>query len=214
MGKLTAASAVVLAVTVITVSPASAAPAQPPAGATISVVTANGSGCPAGTTAVSQAPDNTLQVTYRQFAAQTGGTATPGLFRQNCQLNLSVQVPAGYTFALSQLDYHGHAYLPAGATGALTLSYYYAGLPGTVYRTYNFTGSVTNYWQVSDQPPVAYAPCGFTGTFNVNASLQVDTGTDPAEVSTLTMDSTDISPSHLSLQPCQAAGLSGRHLTR
>src|SRR5262245_60298021 len=56
--------------------PSTVAADEPPGNITIDIVTANGSGCPIGTTAVAMSPDNTaFTITYSQFLAQAGGNA-------------------------------------------------------------------------------------------------------------------------------------------
>jgi hypothetical protein len=80
----------------------------------IDVVTVNGSGCPAGTTAVAATPDNTaFTVTYSSYLAQVGVGAAPTDFRKNCQLNIIVHVPGGFTYAIAKVDHRGFASLAA-----------------------------------------------------------------------------------------------------
>mgnify|MGYP006199072811 CR=1 FL=1 len=77
----------------------------PPDHMTIDVVTVNGSGCPAGTAAVAVSPDNkAFTVTYSQFMAQVGVGALPTDFRKNCQLNLRMNIPQGFTYGIAQTD--------------------------------------------------------------------------------------------------------------
>ena len=44
-------------------------------------------------------------VTYRDFVAQAGGDSRPTDFRRNCQINLQIHVPQGFTFAIAGADY-------------------------------------------------------------------------------------------------------------
>ena len=68
----------------------------------IDVITVNGSGCPAGTAAVAVSPDNTaFTVTYSDYLAQVGIGSVPTDFRKNCQLNILVHVPQGFTYAIA-----------------------------------------------------------------------------------------------------------------
>jgi hypothetical protein len=96
----------------------------PPDKIVIKVATVNGSGCPQGTAAVAVSPDNTaFTVTYSDYLAQVGGGAAPTAFRKNCQLNLIVHVPQGFTYAIASVDYRGFAYLQPGASGTQKASY-------------------------------------------------------------------------------------------
>jgi hypothetical protein len=70
----------------------------PPDRIIIDVVTVNGSGCRPNTAAVAVSPDNTaFTVTYSEYLAQVGVGSKPTDFRKNCQLNLRVHVPQGFT---------------------------------------------------------------------------------------------------------------------
>ncbi|RZQ62197.1 DUF4360 domain-containing protein [Amycolatopsis suaedae] len=193
LATLTAAS---LALTAL----APAVPAEtnaPPGRVTVDVVTVNGSGCPAGTSAVAVSPDNTaFTVTYSEFLAQTGVGSTPTDFRKNCQLNLRVNYPQGFTYGIAQADYRGFAHLERGATGLQRAGYYFTGMSPTEHRSHPFRGPLSDNWQTTDRTEVAeiiYAPCGEQRLFNINAELRVNAGTsDPAKTTSfMSMDSTD-----------------------
>ncbi|MFG2677615.1 DUF4360 domain-containing protein [Streptomyces sp. NPDC048392] len=168
----------------------------PPDKIVIKVATVNGSGCPQGTAAVAVSEDNTaFTVTYSHYLAQAGGGSAPTDFRKNCQLNLLVHVPQGFTYAVASADYRGFAALRPGAKGTQRASYYFQGSPNTEYRTHPFSGPYDDNWQATDSTDWAqlvWAPCGVQRNFNINTELRVSTGTsDPGEVSFMTMDSTD-----------------------
>lgn len=198
---------------------ASALPAQqsasvitdpPPDRIVIEVATVNGSGCPKGTAAVAVSPDNTaFTVTYSDYLAQVGGDSAPTASRKNCQLNLIVHVPSGFTYAIASADYRGFASLQPGASSTEKASYYFQGSPQTAFRTHNFQGPYDDNWQATDTTEWAqlvWAPCGVQRNFNINTELRVNAGTsDPATTSFMTMDSTDGDIStvyHLAWQEC------------
>ncbi|GAB2750931.1 DUF4360 domain-containing protein [Streptomyces bullii] len=182
-----------------------ALPAQPPSPGfvdpppdkiVIKVATVNGSGCPQGTTAVAVSEDNTaFTVTYSDYLAQAGGGSDPTAFRKNCQLNLIVHVPQGFTYAIASADYRGFAALQPGATGTQRASYYFQGSPSTASRSHPFNGPYNDNWQATDTTDWAqlvWAPCGVQRNFNINTELRVNAGTQaPDKVSFMTMDSTD-----------------------
>ncbi len=168
----------------------------PPDKIVIEVATVNGSGCPLGTAAVAVSADNTaFTVTYSDYLAQAGGGADPTAFRKNCQLNLIVHVPQGFTYAIASVDYRGYASLQPGAKGVEKASYYFQGSPNTASKTHEFKGAYHDNWQATDSTDWAqlvWAPCGERRNFNINTELRVDAGTsDPAKASFMTMDSTD-----------------------
>ncbi|MET9511078.1 DUF4360 domain-containing protein [Streptomyces flavidovirens] len=169
----------------------------PPDKIVIEIATVNGSGCRQGTAAVAVCPDNTaFTVTYSDYLAQVGLGAKPTDFRKNCQLNLIVHVPHGFTYAVASADYRGYARLQAGATAVQKASYYFQGSPDTASRTHPHTGPYDNNWQATDETDwgqLVWAPCGVKRNFNINTELRVSAGTsDPAKTNSfITMDSTD-----------------------
>ncbi|GEK00711.1 DUF4360 domain-containing protein [Streptomyces sp. NPDC003388] len=177
-------------------SPSSVFDDPPPDKIVIDVATVNGSGCPAGTAAVAVSPDNTaFTVTYSDYLAQAGGNSDPTAFRKNCQLNLVVHVPQGFTYAIASADYRGFLSLQPGATATQKASYYFQGSSNTAAKTHPFSGAYNDDWQATDQTDWAqlvWAPCGVLRNFNINTELRVNAGsTSPGKVSFMTMDSTD-----------------------
>ena len=208
MRKVAAAAGVVMSLMV----PAVADAAPPPDKIVIDVVTANGSGCPRGTTAVAMSPDNTaMTVTYSAYAARVGAGAGAFDFRKNCQLNLNVHVPNGLTYAVASVDYRGYGHLEDGARGIEQASYYFQGYGRTERFSNRFEGPMDRDWQVGDEIKVAervYRPCGVQRNLNINTELRVNAGTsDHKLASFLTMDSTDTAFStvyHLTWKECRA----------
>ncbi|MGC4956531.1 DUF4360 domain-containing protein [Actinomadura citrea] len=178
--------------------PASARTADPPPPdrIVIDVNTVNGSGCRAGTTAVAAASDNTaFTVTYSDYLAQAGGASNPTEFRKNCQINLNVHVPQGFTYAIAGADYRGFAHLEDGASGMEKANYYHQGMAQTTPVSHTIRGGYSDNWQFSDRTDVSelvFKPCGEDRNFNINTELRVYKGTsDAAKTSFMAFDSTD-----------------------
>ncbi|MGW1724481.1 DUF4360 domain-containing protein [Streptomyces sp. NPDC002306] len=168
----------------------------PPDKIIIKVATVNGSGCPQGTTAVAVSEDNTaFTVTYSAYLAQAGGNSDPTAYRKNCQLNLVVHVPSGFTYAIASADYRGYAALQSGASATQRASYYFQGSSNTAFRSHPYNGPYDDNWQATDSTDWAqlvWAPCGVQRNFNINTELRVNAGSSaPGKVSFMTMDSTD-----------------------
>ncbi|MGW1200157.1 DUF4360 domain-containing protein [Streptomyces sp. NPDC002536] len=179
-------------------SPAAAAGIHvPPDKIVIEIATVNGSGCPAGSAAIAVSPDNTaFTITYSKYLAQVGIGASPTDFRKNCQLNLIVHVPQGFTYAIASADYRGFAHLETGATAEQKASYYFQGQADTSVASHPFKGPLVDNWQATDTTDIAqrvWSPCGEQRNFNVNTELTVAAGTSDPEKTTsfVTMDSTD-----------------------
>ena len=166
----------------------------PPDKIVVDVVTVNGSGCPAGTADVKVAPDNTsFNITYSQYVARDGGGADPIDFRKNCQINLQVHIPQGFTFAIARADYQGFLHLKKGATSLQRAAYYFQGSSDTLYVDHPFDGPLRDDWHTVDATPVAelvFAPCGRNVGLNINTELRVNAGSSNAR-SFMAMDSTD-----------------------
>jgi hypothetical protein len=193
-----------MVVTLVTVlglalsGPAFAWPTDPPSDRIIiDVVTVNGSGCRPNTAAVAVSPDNTaFTVTYSEYLAQVGVGSSPTDFRKNCQLNLRVHVPQGFTYAIAQADFRGFAHLERGASAQQRANYYFQGHSQTVFSNHQFRGPYSDDWQTTDQVEVGalvYAPCGEERLFNINTELRVNKGTSNGATTTsfIAMDSTD-----------------------
>jgi len=208
----TAAAVVGLVLSALVGSPQAVPDAVPPSQLiTVQVVTVNGSGCPAGTAAVAPAWDNSaFTVTYSDYLAQVGVGATPTDFRKNCQLNLRISVPQGFTYAISEADYRGFASLAAGATGLEKANYYFQGTSPTTSVSHSFSGPMGDDWQATDSTDVAalvFAPCGEVRNLNVNTELRVYAGSSDRTKTTsfMAMDSVDGSVAtvyHLAWKEC------------
>ncbi|MEJ3741875.1 DUF4360 domain-containing protein [Actinomycetes bacterium KLBMP 9797] len=163
----------------------------------IDVVTVNGTGCPPGSAAVAVAPDNTaFTVTYSAYMAQVGVGAKPTDLRKNCQINVAVHVPSGFTYAIAKADYRGFAALENGATAMQRAQYYFQGMSQTAVVTHPFRGPFLEDWFASDETDIAslvYHPCGAMRNLNINTELRVAAGTsDPTKTTSfISMDSTD-----------------------
>lgn len=190
------------------VAPLSSNPTvAPPSGkVTLSVQTVNGSGCPAGSFAVAVSPDNTaFTVTYSDYTAQVGPGVSATARRKNCQINLLVNVPGGFTYAISQVDLRGYASLAKGASALEQASYYFMGTSPTGYISHTVSGPMDDNWQFTDAAESAslvYAPCGEQRNLNVNTELRVS---GSGASSFITMDSTDGSVStiyHFAWKKC------------
>src|SRR5215472_12952495 len=163
MVKLAAVCAALLSCLAFAPVTANAVPAQQPPWLTVNLQTVNGSGCPPGSTAVSKAGAGTeFTVTYSEYIASAGGGAPPLDFRKNCQINVLVGVPSGWTFGILEVDYRGFAFMDRDAHGRLSASYYFAGLSGTANQQHPISGPRNGDYEFSDVANVvSWAPCHF-----------------------------------------------------
>jgi len=169
----------------------------PPGQMTMNVVSANGNGCPRGTTTVVPNGDKTaFTVTYSNYTAQNGGGVARSLARAACVLTVDVGVPPGFTFGITRTTYRGYADLQAGATGSLSTQYWFVGQPVTGEIRRQYRGVLQDNWQATDSVPIAsisWMPCRRTTyPLNIQSQLVVNAGsTHPGTTSLMTMDATD-----------------------
>jgi hypothetical protein len=173
---------------------------------TVALLSTNGSGCPPGSTSVSQPNNTEFTVTFSVYNAFAGPGVGPGGNRRNCQLNVQVGVPSGWTFGIVSVDYRGYADLDTGASGMLETNYYFTRQPITTPLFHPLSGPQNGDYEFTDKAPlVTWAPCHFNGTLNANTSIRVSPGSNPSFVNEVTMDSADFSTDaiyHLGFEAC------------
>jgi len=184
---LTTAAAALIALSVL-------APAEEPEepAPVLEVVTVNGSGCPAGDADV-RTDGRTFTIGYHTFLARAGGGSSPVDMRKNCQINLRVNVPQGYTYGLARTTYEGYAHLQPGATGVSRISTYLQGTSPTAVVSQTFTGPFSDSWETQYRPSAAdiqWAPCGSPRNININGEVRVTLGSaDPDKLNFVIVES-------------------------
>jgi hypothetical protein len=160
----------------------------------IDLVAMAGSGCKPGSAAVAVSPDNqAFTAIYSSYVAAAGPKIATGENRKNCQLNVLVHVPNGFTYAVAKVDYRGYGQLLPGTVASERANYYFQGMSQSAMVVHPFVTPMDDNWFASDEVPigaVVWAPCGELRNLNINTELRLTKGTSTAD-SQLTMDSTD-----------------------
>jgi len=200
MRKLLVRGGVVIALLASALLPSSPASAgnildDPPSDhIVIDLVAMAGSGCRPGTADVAVSPDNTaFTAIYSDYLAQAGTGVPTTEGRKNCQLNVLVHVPQGFTFAIAKVDYRGYGLLQTGATASQRANYYFQGMSQSTFTNHPIAAPLDDNWFASDDVPVAamvWHPCGELRNLNINTELRVAKGPS-TQTSFVTMDSTD-----------------------
>ncbi|QXJ23229.1 DUF4360 domain-containing protein [Actinomadura graeca] len=177
----------------LTASPALADP--PPGKITIDVVSDKRT-CAVGTISVGIYDDNTaFTLSLGDFSVSVGGDSAPQAARKTCRLDLKVKVPAGYTFAIDEVDHHGSAKLQAGTSGHVLEEFHFQG--GAVGNTIKNTvkGAHNGGWQFQngkDTVTPVYRPCGKEPNLLIAKDLRADLGTsDATKVSSFSQGAPD-----------------------
>jgi hypothetical protein len=168
----------------------------PPAGSvTIEALGVNGgSGCSRESVALAISPDKrAFTVTYSEFAAFIAVAPDPSEPKKKCKITLRINVPAGYTYGVTQADYRGFAKLEADVTATHSAAYKFQAAGGkTESKTTNFSGSLDDLYQVTHHPAEPmWARCT-KEKLDITTELTIKKGTKPiTDVNVIAMDSTD-----------------------
>ena len=135
-----------------------------PSGAYFASVTANGTGCPAGTWDAAISPDGkAFTVTFSQYEALVDPGQSMAI--KDCTLGINLKSPSGFSFAVDSFHYQGYALLDqAGMTARQTAKYYFMGnpVPAQELRS-DMNGPYDNSYVFSDDIGIAdlvWSPCG------------------------------------------------------
>ena len=184
--------------------PASAVQAAPADELAVTVVTANGSGCPNASATAQILPDgSSFTIDFDGYVAWAGGGAPATASRKNCQFSLQITAPDGMTYAVTKAEYSGFALLDDGVSGVQAARYYFQGQSSTTTVSHRFTGALTDDWRTADvfaPEQLVFAPCYAQRNLNLNTELRVTPQSPSADLNAMVMN-----PSitlHLALQPC------------
>ena len=138
---------------------------------TVRVGSVNGSGCPNGSSVETAVPDQTaFTLSFSQFKV-TGG------YYKNCVVSINVSVPAGWTYAVYEVNNRGFGVLDAGASGRLVMNSWFTGFPWTLRADQTFRGPFDDFWQTTSvAPSLTFAPCGASANLTLNSTLRVSGG--------------------------------------
>jgi hypothetical protein len=153
------------------------------------------------------------------MVAEVGDGTKPSDSRKNCQINLLLNYPQGFTYTVLNTQFRGYADIPAGYTGVQQATYYFSGrtytiqtdslyllpidsltfLESTVAQqatsTLEFDGPVTGDYHTDkdvDLLSVVWAPCGQVLPVNINSQVRVTKNAGAASgEGQLTQDSAD-----------------------
>lgn len=181
--------------------PAFVTASTPPASALFPAVltTAQGSGCPGGTgVKLTQTVDGFKLEYPVAFTSRAGTGAPPGPARRNCQVAVTLTVPAGQTWVVAGGAYYQYVDLPAGATSELTSTTYQQAVSGRdrVYKS-NDSGPVSGQSVPAENQAGLPAVCGQSPILNVNMAVVTASPTGSAASSRLTA-----AEFNLAWQPC------------
>jgi len=171
-----------------------------PADVYVQSITYGGSGCPQGTVATSFSDDReTFTMIFDEFIASVGPGVPITEGRKNCQINVNLHIPQGWSFSIATADYRGYVELPAGMTATQESIYYFQGEVAQVSANCNFVGPVSKDYLVHDEIPltsVVWSSCNVVRPVNANTQVRI-VGGKPGTSGQITTDSIDGKVTHI-----------------
>jgi hypothetical protein len=152
-----------------------------------------GSGCPAGSVAGSISSDaQVFTLLFDSFEASVGPGVPFTEGRKNCQLDVKLHYPQGFSYTLTTVDYRGFGELDAGVTGLQKSTYFFQGDLQQATAATAFNGVMDRDYVLRDVIPmtaVVWSPCGAPRNLQINAEVRVNNGGHPQAQGLLTIDS-------------------------
>ncbi|KAJ3269051.1 hypothetical protein HDV01_001920 [Terramyces sp. JEL0728] len=152
-----------------------------------------GTGCPAGTVSSIMSDDaTTFTMLMSSFVASSGPGTKITDARKNCQINLNLSYPSGFSYSIASVEYRGYVSIPAGVTATQEATYYISGQSQQVSSKNVFSTPTDQDYENTDTialAAVVWSPCGAVLPGNINTQVRLSGDlTQPAEI---TVDSVD-----------------------
>lgn len=146
--------------------PAAAAPAADPV-VTLRILSANGSGCPTGSSVAATVPSQeAFTISYSQFKVLGGDY-------KNCLVTIQVTAPKGWTYAVYSVDNRGFGLLDGGARARIQNNSWFTGFSWTLTADSTVNGPYDDFWQTTNLGPLLFAPCNRSVNLNNNTTVRV-----------------------------------------
>ena len=156
-------------------------------------ITYAGTGCPAGSVAKNISPDRlAFTLIFDNYVAEAGPGVPISQSRKNCQLNVDLEYPAGWTYTLFAVDYRGYANLQPNVSGTQKSTYYFQGASSQSSAQSTLYGPKNQdyfYRDVIGNPNWSY--CNVFRSLNINTQVRVDNSRAPGNSGLMTTDSID-----------------------
>jgi hypothetical protein len=146
-----------------------------PSGAYFASVTANGTGCPAGSWDAAISPDGAaFTVTFSQYETLVGPGKAFDI--KDCTIAIDLRSPSGLSFTVSSFYYQGYALLDQpGMTASQTAKYYFMGNPVPAKENRStMSGPYDDSYLFQDTIGTAdlvWSPCGASRRLNAQTRL-------------------------------------------
>ena len=162
---------------------------------TIKEISYGGSGCPAGTVSQNVAGDKkAFTLVFSEFLAEVAPWLPASDARTNCQINLSLEFPQGWTYSVAKFDYRGYAALDPRVTGMHKTTYYFQGQSNDVSFEWDLAGEFDNDYHSRDvisPDALLWSPCDKKRAINIKSDVRVNNSRNRNGFGFMTQDSQD-----------------------
>lgn len=159
-----------------------------------------GTGCPQGSIATTiNDSRTTFTLIFDAYLASTGPNIPITESRKDCQINLNLHIPGGFTYTIGKIDYRGYVQLGAGATAASKSTYYFSGQSLQADCNTPFKGPLAKDYLISNEIPLAswvWCPCGVSTPVNIKNQILILPGFS-GQANQITTDSIDGKVTHV-----------------
>ncbi len=141
-----------------------------------------GTGCPAGSIAVTGANTSTLSILFDSYDA--GANSVSGVRRASCNFAVPVHVPQGYQVSVMTADWQGYA----EGSVQLKRKYFFAGQPRAPWITSNIRSNQGTDFLKTDNMlhrTLTWGQCGRSVNLRINSNLRARSHNSYAAVDTL-----------------------------
>ncbi len=182
------------------------ADAPPGPGIAIEQLTYSGNGCPPGSTVLDVSPDGeAFTVIFSTMVVEV----VPGVAAQpqklKCKLHAKVNVPAGWSYAISNVDFRGFVALEPGVTAAEEARYHMSGESPESTKALTWAGSVEEDFNVRDvgaASPIYWSKCGKGKNLMIATEIRISNQGHPDASGFMVLDSIDGQIYHLLWKRC------------
>ena len=149
-----------------------------PGGSYFADITANGTGCPAGTWDTQLSQDGqTFTTTFSAFETEVDRTRAVSI--KNCLLAIKLHSPQGLSYSVQDFYYSGYAFLEEGVDARLVSQYYFQGNPAENQQPETtFVGPKDDTYLIQDsrkqiEAQPVWSPCGVDRNLIINTTIRL-----------------------------------------
>lgn len=136
-----------------------------------------GSGCPAGSAIGTLASDGSnINIAFDNYIASVGKGIPITESRKNCQINIDLMYPPGWSYSIYSTEYRGYVALDKKVTAIQQSDYWFPGESQTVRFSSFWEGPVQEDYKFTDdiaRDAIVWSPCkSVPSTLNINTQIR------------------------------------------